>query len=181
MDNDIRIRTARPDDLNRIMDIEYLCFDRDTVEDKMVYAERISVFGDGFLVLESEDKIAGFISSELWAHSAELNEDMFLVGHSIHDRLVLLGDELYVSSLAISPEYRGRGYGEVLFNSLIERVVSAYPSVVQVILLVGCTWKSAIKIYARSGFATIAEFKDYFGGRNVGAYDAKIMYKKLVK
>lgn len=189
-----RVRPARLGDLPRILELERLCFDGDTQESEEVYRERIETFPEGFLVLETapddhgdvsdygETPLAGFICSELWLRSthaepAPVTAELFSLGHSIRERFSVEGNELYISSLAVEPAYRGKGYGELLFQTLNERIRSGFPKVESIILLVGERWIGARKIYERAGFTTVGILKDFFGGDSVESYDGIVMRK----
>ncbi len=174
-----RIRPAGMADLRAIMKLETLCFDGDTVEGEPAYRERIETFPEGFLVLESTEGIIGFISSEIWERRERVSADMFALGHSARERFAPGGNELYVSSLAVSPAHRGKAYGEALFGALLDAVTARYPGVRHAILLVGERWGGARAIYERAGFGTVAELKGFFGGRSVPPYDGYVMRREL--
>jgi ribosomal-protein-alanine N-acetyltransferase len=177
--NNVVIRNATAKDIDFIMTIEKMCFDEDTVESEAIYLERINLFSDGFLILEVNSTFVGFISSELWIHNDTITKEMFLVGHSIADRHKNKGNELYISSLAISPNFQGNGYGELLFNSLLSKVCASYPSIQHLILLVGSTWTNALKIYTKYDMKKIETYNDFFGGYKVNPYNGLILYKQL--
>jgi len=174
----IEIRKARAEDLKAIMNLEYQCFDRDTVEDLSVYEERLRVFGDGFLVLVVDGSIAGFITSELWKQNRDLSVEHFALGHSVEVRFDPDGDDLYISSLAVSPAHRGKKYGDTLVQALLREISASCQKVNRFILLVGSEWHGARRIYERKGFTYIGEFKNFFGGRNVASYNGLVMVKE---
>jgi len=174
----VSIRKAHAEDLEAIMDLEQQCFDGDTIEDLSVYEERLSVFGDGFLVLVADGSVAGFITSELWEQTGNLSGEHFALGHSVRERFVPDGDELYISSLAVSPSHRGKKYGDSLLQALLGRISASCQNVSRFILLVGSEWHGARRIYERKGFEYICEFKDFCGGRSVPPYSGLVMVKE---
>ena len=179
MEQNITIRNANRTDISKIMDIERECFDNDTIESESVYIERIDKFNDGFLVLTNNDTVIGFICSEIWTQCDNLNENSFKLEHSISETLDLNGKVLYISSLAISKQYTGYGYGKTLFNFLIESVTSKYNNIKEIILLVGSEWKNAHQLYKKEGFEDVREFVNFFGGGNVSKYNGIIMKKRI--
>ncbi len=173
------LRPARMEDLSAVMAIEEASFGADTREGEATYRERLETFGEGFMVLETEEGLAGFITSELWAYRENLEREDFALGHSIASRFDPSGDELYVSSLAAAPEYRGRGYGETLLRALLGSVPASHPAVRSSVLLVGEHWTGARRIYERNGFAVIAEYPRFFGGTLEPERSALVMRKSL--
>lgn len=168
------------------MRLDRLCFDTDTIESEGAYRERIEIFPEGFLVLEAAEAggapgepIMGFISSELWVRPETISAELFALGHSIKERQVRDGDELYVSSLAVDPSLRGYGFARLLFDGLIEGIRARRPRVRSVILLVGETWTDAKALYERSGFETIAVLEGFFDGRTAGASDGIVMRREI--
>lgn len=158
----LRFREAASSDITTIMALERACFNRDTQEAESTYLERIDAFPQGFIVMESGTEFLGAVSSELWQYEPSIARDSFTLGHSIKKQLKLAGDELYISSIGIFPEYRKCGYGKLLFRELINRVHVLFPLVVRGILLINEEWYGARKIYANNGFHDAAVFDDFF-------------------
>ena len=157
----LRFREAALPDIDTIMALERACFNRDTQEAEHTYLERIDVFPQGFIVMETADRrsgteFLGAVSSELWNYKPAIDRDSFALGHSIKKQLTLEGDELYISSIGIFPQYRTCGYGKLLFRELINRVKVSFPRVVKGILLLNEEWHGARKIYANNGFYDVA-------------------------
>lgn len=173
------IRNATKDDIAAIMKIERECFDCDTIENETTYLERIRYFQDGFLILQDGKQVIGFICSEIWHDSAALAVDKFALQHSIAQSLDMNGTTLYISSLAVSKQCRGCGYGEQLFQILIERIAAKYTGISEVLLLVGRPWGAAQKLYAKNGFSVCGEFSNFFGGENIAPYNGIIMKKQI--
>ncbi|GHU62166.1 hypothetical protein FACS189445_4930 [Spirochaetia bacterium] len=158
----ITFREAVLSDITPIMELERACFNRDTRESETAYRERIGAFPRGFIVMETGNEFAGAVSSELWQYGPVIRRNTFTLGHSITKQLKLSGDELYISSIGVFPQYRKQGYGELLFRALIDHVKASFPRVTRGILLINEEWKAARKIYARNGFYDVAVFDDFF-------------------
>jgi ribosomal-protein-alanine N-acetyltransferase len=158
----IKFRPATASDMANIMKLEESCFNKYTQEAREIYVERIEVFPDGFIILEVDGQFAGAISSEVWQYVPEANRDMFFLGHSIKKQLKLDGDELYISSIGIFPEYRSQGFGEALLEELIRNIKLKYPKVKQGILLLSEEWKHARRIYVQNNFMDCGVFEGFF-------------------
>lgn len=155
------IRNAEKDDIDGIMSIEHESFHSNIIECMETFLERIMTFSDGFLVMEIDGEIAGYISSELWEYSEHINTDKFILGHSIAETHRNDGRELYVSSIGILEKYRGNRYGNVLFFELQERIRSKYP-VQSAILIVSENWHAAKRIYEKNGFIQVSVITGFF-------------------
>lgn len=161
----VKIRKAVVDDIDGIMRIESLSFHPEVIESKKVFEDRISVFSDGFLVAVADggndDKIAGYISSELWTFSEAISYSNFDLNHSVYGTHRGDGEELYISSVAVDPAFRGGQIGKKLFISLLEAVQKKY-ELKSAILLVNSDWENAYKMYQKEGFETIAKIPNFF-------------------
>lgn len=148
---EILIRNATINDIEHIMDIEHESFYEKVHEDRSVFLSRILTFPDGFLVLEVNENVCGYISSEIWNYSEEIREDMFDLNHSISKVHTTTGSELYISSIGILKKYRTKGYGKLLFSELSRRIIEKY-NISSMILIVSVEWTAAKKIYMNNGF-----------------------------
>lgn len=157
----IIIRNATINDIKQIMDIEYESFCETVHEDRSVFIDRILTFPDGFLVLEINGYVSGYISSEIWTYSEEIREEMFNLNHSIRKVHNATSSELYISSIGILKEHRGEGYGNLLFTELFERITRRY-KVSSIILIVSVMWTAAKRIYENNGFKEIYIIHDFF-------------------
>jgi len=157
----IVIRNAKKEDIDFIMDIEYDSFSENVSESREVILSRISVFPDGFLILEVDGIVSGYVSSEIWEYHEKINEDMFDLDHDIEKVHNIRGTELYISSIGVLKKYRGKGYGKLLFSKLIENIMKKY-EISSMILTVSANWDAAVNLYKKSGFKEIAIIKEFF-------------------
>ncbi|WNY23875.1 hypothetical protein MmiHf6_11980 [Methanimicrococcus hongohii] len=177
----VSIRKANAEDIDAIMEIEHLSFHPEVIESKKVFEDRIAAFPDGFLIAEiesdsigdgennknnknnkkNEKTIAGYISSELWNYSKEIPYSNFSLNHSVYDTHSDLGEELYISSVAVNPAVRGGKIGKRLFTELLNHVSKEY-SLKSAILLVNSDWQNAYKMYQKEGFVTVDKISDFF-------------------
>ncbi|MCS3900458.1 GNAT family N-acetyltransferase [Methanococcus voltae] len=198
VEEDLIIRTANINDISQIMNLEIKSFDKGVRETEITYSNRLDVFKDGFLVLEhnnsnnsnnsnninnnenkDEKNIIGFITSELWENVKENTEycQKFNLNHNINKFHNDNGKELYISSIAISKNHQHKGYGNLLFNTLIDNMISKY-NIKSIILIVSENWTNAIKLYTHNGFKEIYRINEFFNC-NKGKFDGIIMKKEL--
>ena len=157
----IFIRKANLNDIAGIMTVECLSFPDSVIESQKVFEDRISLFSDGFLVALFENKIIGYISSELWRFSENVPLSNFTLNHPIFETHHGDGEELYISSIAVDPKFRGSGIGKHLFEELLKNVPEKY-NLLSLILLVSSNWERAFSMYQKKGFIEINRIPDFF-------------------
>jgi [ribosomal protein S18]-alanine N-acetyltransferase len=176
----MKIRSATLGDLPWIMALEALGFVPGTHEVDDVYAARISVFPDGFLIAEDEaGTVLGCISSELWPFEDPPDARRFAIGHSIGRVHSPTNDELYISSMTVSPAARGQQLGTLLLSACIGRCTRQYPQVCSAILLVNETWAHAQRIYEQHRFQVIMRLPAFFRPEGLPRADGVVMRKSL--
>lgn len=84
-----------------------------------------------------------------------------MLNHSIKESHKANGNELYISSFAISPKARKYGIGKILFNYLIDDVNKLVSNPKSLLLVVAENWISARNIYLKKGFIEICILKDF--------------------
>ena len=179
--NNIKIRNAKIKDIEKILEIEHNSFDKNICEDRKVFIDRIETFNKGFLVAEYENEIIGYICSEIWLYNENLEESSFLLNHSIKKSHKATGDELYISSFAISPKARKYGIGKILFNYLTDNVDKLVINPKSLLLVVAENWISARNIYIKKGFHEVCKLKDFFDYNNIEPFKADgIVMRKLL-
>ena len=179
--NNLKIRNAKINDIEKILEIEHNSFDKNICEDKQVFIDRIETFNKGFLVAEYKGEIIGYICSEIWLYNENLKESDFLLNHSIKESHKANGDELYISSFAISPKARKYGIGKILFNYLINNVDKLIANPNSLLLVVAENWTSARNIYLKKGFLEVCILTDFFDYGNVQPFKADgIVMRKLL-
>lgn len=177
---DFKIRKALKSDIKAIMQIENEGFDDGIKENENIFIERINTFNDGFLILSDvNDMVVGYISSEIWNYKDKINENDFALEHSIKIKHDYNGDELYISSMVLSDELKGKGWGHILLYYLIDNIKEYYPNIKSAVLVVCTDWKHARKIYRNKGFVEIYTMKDFFKPINSLSSDGIIMRKDL--
>lgn len=163
-------------DLDQIMDMEVKGFAPGNTELREVYEQRIKMFPLGSLIAYSGSEYVGCIFSEIWKESSVPYAGHFTLGHDILDHHdPVLGTELYITSMTISPSFRRRGLGSQLFLGCINRVAAAYPQLTSALLLVNETWVQARAIYEGAGFREVVRFKNFFNPDGMTQEDGIVM------
>lgn len=96
------------------------------------------------------------------ARNERLLRKRFALGHNLLHTHKTNGSVLYISSLALLKEYRGKGLGEKFFVNSVAALCASLGSVKKIVLLVNSEWKSALRIYEKWGFVTILALKEFF-------------------
>lgn len=151
----VSFRQACVDDIDAIMRLENECFGERVREEAEVFMQRINVFPAGFILLFDDEQLIGCISSEV-RDSTKSDEKTYKTGHSIarvHDDG---GDELYISSFAISPSFRGCGFGGLLLKELLD-VFSLRTHIKFATLIVARDWAEAVGLCEKMGFVVTGE------------------------
>ncbi len=148
------IRTARPEDLEQLAAVESICFPPEEAASAEKIKSRIAVFPEHFLVLVKENQIVGFINGLVYA-SPVLLDEMF-DNAAMHDES---GAYQMILSLAVSPEYRHKGYGTKLLQALTALAESQHRKGITLT----CK-ESLISFYAQSGFVNQGRSASVHGG-----------------
>ncbi|SMC35029.1 GNAT family N-acetyltransferase [Sporomusa malonica] len=112
---EITIRGVRPEDLDRITEIESVCFPATEAAQRESFRERIAAFPEYFLVAEADGILIGFINGCV-TNSAVIYDELFhSTSHHIPD-----GKNLTVFGLDVIPEYRNLGIAAQLMNHFIQ-------------------------------------------------------------
>ncbi|MEG6521958.1 GNAT family N-acetyltransferase [Desulfotomaculum sp. 1211_IL3151] len=176
---DLKFREATQEDINNIMFIEDNSFHQGIKEEKDVFLERIVTFPTGFLLLEHEDRVIGYICSELWKYQENIDAVNLKLGHRIKGIHDPAGEELYISSMGLLPEFRGEGVGKLMFESLINRLLKTYPQIKSIVLMVSRNWLTAQRIYQRNGFREAAIIPNFFQPLSLEHQDGIVMRRRV--
>jgi len=112
---DLEIRTVRSSDLERVVEIESICFPPAEAASKEALKERIATFPDGFLVADLNGQLVGLINGAA-TNSQTIKDEMF----SSMKYHIPNGDNLAIFGLDVLPEYQKRGIAAQLMRSFIE-------------------------------------------------------------
>lgn len=111
---ELTVRPVRPEELDRCAAIEAACFPWEQAASRDAIRERIAAYSDHFLVGEAAGELVGFVMGPVIdAHA--IADEMF-ADTACHSPA---GAYQAVFSLAVHPDFQGRGYGRELLEACI--------------------------------------------------------------
>ena len=152
--SDINIRMVNEHDLDRCFEIESVSYSGDEAATKDKILKRIETYPEGFIILENDREIIGFINSGA-TQKVELSDEEFkeLVGHDPEGRHIV------ILSVVIHPDYQGKGMASKLMNSFIDKMKALGKTDIFLI----CQ-SELIDMYARYGFVNLGTSDSDHGG-----------------
>lgn len=111
----MRIRTATMEDLERIVQIEKICFPEAEAADVESFQKRLNAFSECFWLLEEDGMIIGFVNGMV-TNCADLTDEMY-ENAAMHDTN---GAWQMIFGLDVIPEYRCNGYAAILMEHLLK-------------------------------------------------------------
>lgn len=110
-------RNAMPADAARCYEIEISAYEGDEAATLEKIALRIGEYPQGFLVLETDGRIVGFINSGCAENVVMSDEDFKqLIGHDPDAQNVV------IMSVVVDPACQGQGYSSLLMREFIRRM-----------------------------------------------------------
>jgi ribosomal protein S18 acetylase RimI-like enzyme len=111
------LRQPQPQDAERCYQIEIGAYEGDEAATLEKIATRIKAYPEGFLILESDVEIVGFINSGC-AHDVVMSDESFkeLVGHDPQAANVV------IMSVVVDPAHQGKGYAKLLMSAFVEQM-----------------------------------------------------------
>ncbi len=112
----VLVRNARDQDISVVAEIDAEAFSPyGTAEKPETFQLRLTAFPDGFIILVADNEIAAYGCSEKWLTEREpgLDENP-IVTHQSDGRIFC------ITAMAVKMKYRGRGYGLLILDRLIE-------------------------------------------------------------
>ena len=137
------IQRMEVDDLNRILDLERLCFSSPWSKDDFLYELNENPFGY-YVVLKELDKILAYLG--LWMDE----------------------DRAQITTIGVDPEHRGKGYAKTLMVHMLD--VCSSKGVKIYSLEVRVSNQAAISLYQRFGFIQVGLRKAYYQDNHEDAY-----------
>lgn len=113
----LTFRNALPTDAARCFEIETTAYEGDEAATLEKIATRIAQYPQGFLILEADGKVVGFINCGC-AHEVVMSDEAFkeLVGHSAD------APNVVIMSVVVDPTYQGKGYSKALMTAFVQRM-----------------------------------------------------------
>lgn len=109
----LHIRNVTPADLDAVLELERACFSEETAATRDAFVYRISAFPERFFVAEEDGRIVGLING-CASMLPRITDDLF--EPQGHDPA---GSNQMIFGLAVHPEYRRRGIGSDLMQTMI--------------------------------------------------------------
>lgn len=152
--SDVIIRTVEEEDLDRCFEIESVSYSGEEAATRDKILKRIKNFPEGFIVIENNREIVGFINSGA-THEVKLSDEAFkeLVGHDPDGKYIV------ILSVVVHPDYQGKGMASKLMNSFIDRMKALGKSDIYLI----CQTE-LIDMYAGYGFVSLGASDSDHGG-----------------
>jgi len=112
----ILVRSARDQDIPTVAEIDAEARSGNgTAEKPETFERRLRVFPNGFIILIADNEIAAYGCSEKWLTEREPGPDENpLVSHQPDGRIFC------ITGMAVKTKYRGRGYGLLVLDKLME-------------------------------------------------------------
>ena len=130
----ILIRDAVSADLDRLEELEALCFSMPWTREQL--GSQLPDAMHVFLVADADGAAVGYVG------------------------MMHVVDEGYISNVAVAPEYRRRGAADALIAALVDRCAEL--SLAFVTLEVRRSNYPAIALYEKHGFVRVGERRDYY-------------------
>ncbi|HCT62476.1 MAG TPA: ribosomal-protein-alanine N-acetyltransferase [Erysipelotrichaceae bacterium] len=130
-------------DLDRIVDLERLCFSSPWSKDDFLYELNENPFGY-YVVLKVENRILAYLG--LWMDE----------------------ERAQITTIGVDPAHRGKGYAKALMEHMLE--VCSSRGVKMYSLEVRVSNRSAISLYKRFGFIQVGIRKAYYQDNHEDAY-----------
>ena len=150
----LTIRSANVSDLDRCFEIETEAYAGDEAATKEKILTRIQTYPEGFLVLENEKEVVGFINAGA-THKVELSDEEFkeLIGHDPE------GKHIVIMSVVIHPDYQGNSFTSLLMRNFIKAMKRMGKTEIYLM----CQTE-LIDMYAKYGFVHLGESESDHGG-----------------
>lgn len=165
----LTLRYMTLQDVPQVVYIDRLAFDLPWSERSYAYEVSESTYSY-MVVLEAETPVQ---AARGWRRWLPLN------GRSMgRPRIVGYGglwhimSEAHISTIAVHPDYRGRGWGEILLAAMVQRAVVLAAGFVALEVRVSNT--KAQNLYHKYNFETIGTKSHYYRNNNEDAYDMRL-------
>ena len=151
---EVSIRNVKATDLDRCFEIESVAYAGDEAASREKIQKRIETYPEGFIILENNAEIIGFINSGA-TDNVELSDEEFkeFIGHDPNGKYIV------VLSVVVHPDYQGKGMASLLMHNFIERMKVIGKSGIYLICQTGL-----IDMYASYGFVDLGASNSNHGG-----------------
>jgi ribosomal protein S18 acetylase RimI-like enzyme len=147
-------RAAAPADVPRCFQIETSAYEGDEAATREKIAIRIGRYPQGFLIMELDGEIVGFINGGC-AHDVVMSDEAFkeLVGHDPD------APNVVIMSVVIDPAHQGKGYASPMMRAFVERMRALGKRTIHLM----CKERH-VELYARMGYRYVKPSASGHGG-----------------
>jgi len=147
-------RQAAPPDSARCFEIERAGYEGDEAATVEKISKRIAVYPEGFLLMEVDGQIVGFINSGCARHVVMSDESFKeLVGHEPD------APNVVIMSVVVDPAHQGRGYSTLLMREFVGRMRRAGKAAIHLM----CKSRH-VDLYAKQGYRYVKLSDSTHGG-----------------
>lgn len=147
-------RNAAPSDATRCFDIETAAYEGDEAATLEKIAKRIAIYPQGFLILEVNNSIVGFVNSGC-AHDVEMSDEDFkeLIRHDP------TAPNVVIMSVVVDPEHQGQGLSTALMVEFAKRMADMEKATIHLMCKV-----HHVPLYEKFGYRYIQPSASDHGG-----------------
>ncbi|MBH3467141.1 GNAT family N-acetyltransferase [Pseudomonas carnis] len=150
----LTLRNALPTDAARCFHIETTAYEGDEAATLEKIATRIAQYPEGFLILEEDGAVVGFINSGC-AHEVVMSDEAFkeLVGHDVE------APNVVIMSVVVDPAHQGKGYAKRLMTAFVQRMGTLGKQTIHLM----CK-QQHVPLYTRMGYTYVRPSPSDHGG-----------------
>ena len=150
----LSFRNALPSDAAHCFDIETTAYEGDEAATLEKIATRSAQYPQGFLILEADGEVVGFINSGC-AHKVVMSDEAFkeLVGHAAE------APNVVIMSVVVDPAHQGKGYSKVLMIEFVQRMRAMDKRTIHLM----CK-EQHVPLYTRMGYTYVRPSPSDHGG-----------------
>lgn len=180
----LTLRYMRADDIRPVTAIDSLSFTPPWSKDSYAFEIRQSKISH-MAVLEEQPADANGESAAGWRRRLSgwfKQETSALAGKPCvvgYGGLWKIDDEAHISTLAIHPDHRRRGFGEILLAGMFGKALRLNAR--YIVLEVRVSNEAAQRLYCKYGFARHGRKKNYYRSNREDAYDMRVSLDAAVR
>lgn len=150
----LTLRNAIPADAARCYEIEISAYEGDEAATLEKITTRIALYPQGFLILEVDGQVVGFINSGC-AHDVVMSDEAFkeLLGHAAD------APNVVIMSVVVDPAHQGKGYATQLMTAFVQRMRGMGKQTIHLM----CK-EQHVPLYARMGYQYVQPSASDHGG-----------------
>ncbi|ENT4822474.1 TPA: GNAT family N-acetyltransferase [Citrobacter freundii] len=147
-------RQAVPADIDRCYEIETLAYEGDEAATREKIATRIQRYPQGFMCMELNGEVAGFINAGC-AWEVVMSDEEFkeLVGHDPD------APNAVIMSVVVHPDFQGKGYSSLMMREFVTRMKAMHKKTIHLM----CKDRH-VDLYAHFGYRYVKPSESEHGG-----------------